>query len=125
MRIENQAPESVRVIKIIDNSVPASAPTVTANVPSVANAGETFALSAQTEANGVPAVSYAWDFGDGTSAEGPKVSHTYTRAGNIHRPLDRPGHRRPVSRRELLCQGHWRFARVSKSPRQSALPGSR
>jgi hypothetical protein len=52
-------------------------------VPSVANIGETFQLSAQTESAGVPAVNYLWDFGDGTSAEGPKVSHTYTRAANF------------------------------------------
>ena len=81
--IENQAPESVRVFKIIDNNVSQSAPAVTANVPSVANAGETFPLSAQTEPAGVPAVNYVWDFGDGTSADGPKVSHTYTRAANF------------------------------------------
>jgi alpha-galactosidase len=82
-RIENQAPESVRVIKIVDNSVSPSAPTVTANVPSVVNAGETFQLSAQTEPDGVPAVNYLWDFDDGTGADGPKVSHTYTRAANF------------------------------------------
>ncbi|MGH9743385.1 MAG: PKD domain-containing protein [Candidatus Acidiferrum sp.] len=82
-RIQDQAPESVRVIKIIDNSVPANAPTVAANVPSVVNAGETFQVSAQTEPDGVPAVNYVWDFGDGTGADGPKVSHTYTRAADF------------------------------------------
>lgn len=81
--IENQAPESVRVFKIIDNNVSPSAPTVTATVPAVANAGESFALSAQTEPAGVPAISYVWEFGDGTSADGPKVSHTYTRAADF------------------------------------------
>jgi hypothetical protein len=80
-RIENQAPESVRVIKIIDNSVPPSAPIVTTNVPSVANAGESFQVSVQTETAGVPAVNYLWDFGDGTSAYASEASHTYTRAG--------------------------------------------
>jgi alpha-galactosidase len=87
VRIENQAPESVRVIKIIDNSVPPSAPTVTANVPSVANTGESFQVSVQTEPAGVPAViNYFWDFGDGTSGDVSEASHTYTRAGmfNIH-----------------------------------------
>lgn len=83
LQIENQIPKSVRVIKITDNSIPASAPTVTANVPSVANAGETFALSAHTDGNGVPAVGYLWDLGDGISADGAKVSHTYTRAGTF------------------------------------------
>ena len=31
----------------------------------------------------MPAVSYLWDFGDGTTADGPRVSHTYTRAANF------------------------------------------
>ena len=79
VRIENQAPESVRVIKVIDGSILASAPTVKTQVPTVANTGETIHLSAQTEAAGLPAVEYHWDFGDGTSANGPKVSHAYTR----------------------------------------------
>jgi hypothetical protein len=83
VRIENQAPESVRVIKIVDNSVSSSPPTVAANVPSVVKAGEAFPLSAETEPHGVPAVNYLWDFGDGTAADGPKVSHTYTRATNF------------------------------------------
>jgi alpha-galactosidase len=80
VRIENQLPESVRVIKLIDGNVSPSVPSVKAQVPSVANAGETIHLSAQTEGAGVPAVEYHWDFGDGTSAGGPKVSHAYTRA---------------------------------------------
>lgn len=80
VRIESQLPESVRVIKLIDGNVSPSAPSVKAQVPSVANAGETIHLSAQTEDAGVPAVEYRWDFGDGTSAGGPKVSHAYTRA---------------------------------------------
>jgi alpha-galactosidase len=87
VRIENQLPESVRVIKLIDSNVSPSAPNVTAQVPSVANAGETIHLSAhlpeQAEAAGMPAVEYHWDFGDGTSANGPKVSHAYTRAANF------------------------------------------
>jgi alpha-galactosidase len=83
VQIEQQIPRSVRVIKLIDNSVSASAPRVTVNVPSSANAGETLVVSAQTDANAVPAVGYAWDFGDGISADGPKVPHTYTRAGTF------------------------------------------
>jgi alpha-galactosidase len=80
LRIENQVPESVRVLKLIDKNAPATSPVVSANVPSVANIGETFQVSAQTESSSSPAISYSWDFGDGTTAEGPKVSHTYTRA---------------------------------------------
>ena len=86
VRLENQPPQSVRMIKLIDKSVAAAAPIVTAQVPAVANAGATItlsALSAQAEAGGVPAVAYHWDFGDGTSADSAKVSHAYTRAGEF------------------------------------------
>jgi PKD repeat protein len=34
------------------------------------------------DTNSVPAVSYHWDFGDGTEANGQKVTHTYTYAGS-------------------------------------------
>ena len=93
VRLENQPPQSVRLIKLIDNSVAAAAPTVTAQVPAAANSGETItlsALSAQGEAGGVPAVAYHWDLGDGTSADSPKVSHAYTSAGEftIHLTVD-------------------------------------
>jgi alpha-galactosidase len=84
VRIENQLPESVRVIKLIDSNVSAAAPRVAVQVPANANAGVSFDLAAQTEASGVPAVGYHWDFGDGTSASGPKVSHTYTRPANFN-----------------------------------------
>jgi alpha-galactosidase len=83
LRIQNQLPESVRVIKLIDANIPAAAPTVQAQVPSAANAGETIHIVAQTEASGVPAVCYHWDFGDGTGASGPQVSHSYTRAAQF------------------------------------------
>ncbi|MGO9862481.1 MAG: PKD domain-containing protein, partial [Terriglobales bacterium] len=82
VRLENQPAQSVRVIKLIDTSVAEAAPTVTAQAPSAAHTGDTINLSAQAEAGGVPALAYHWDFGDGTSADGPKVSHAYTRAGD-------------------------------------------
>ncbi len=83
VRLENEPPQSVEVIKLIDQSIAAAAPTVTAQVPSAADAGQTIALSAQSEAGGVPAVAYHWDFGDGTSADSATVSHAYTRAGEF------------------------------------------
>lgn len=88
LRLENQPPQSVRMIKLIDASVAAAAPTVTVQAPTEAKAGETIAfsaitISAQAEAGGAPAVAYHWDFGDGTSADSPKVSHAYTSAGEF------------------------------------------
>ena len=83
VRLANQPPQSVRMIKLIDKSVAAAAPTVTVQVPAAADSGQTIALAAQAEAGGVPAVAYHWDFGDGTSADNSKVSHAYTRAGEF------------------------------------------
>ena len=83
VRIENQASESVEMIKLIDDTVPQTAPSFKAQVPTVANAGETVRLSVETEAASFPAVDYRWDFGDGTHADGRSVTHAYTRAGEF------------------------------------------
>ena len=83
LRIQDQAPESVRVIKIVDANIPEAAPSITAQVPATVNPGELFSASAQADAGGVPAVHYHWDFGDGTNNDGAKVSHAYTREGEF------------------------------------------
>jgi hypothetical protein len=79
--IPDQAPDSVRVIKIVDTNVPPAAPTITLRAPSTVNTGELFNASAQADPGGVPALRYHWDFGDGTSSDAAKVSHAYTREG--------------------------------------------
>ncbi len=78
--LADQPPHSVRLIKIIDTSVPAAAPSVSVDFPKAVSTGEAATLRATTSAQGVPALSYHWDFGDGTSGTGPKVSHTFTHA---------------------------------------------
>jgi alpha-galactosidase len=83
IQIQNQPPESVRVIRIVDGNIPEAAPTITVQVPSTVNAGGLFNLSAQTDPGGVPAVQYHWDFGDGTNTDGPTVRHTYAREGEF------------------------------------------
>ncbi len=80
-KIENQPPRSVRLIKLVDESVPASAPTVSAQVPDTTRAGVAIKLTASASGSPVPAISYEWNFGDGTKASGADVSHTYTVAG--------------------------------------------
>ncbi len=83
IRIQNQPPQAVVVIKLVDTAVAKAAPTITAQVPSQSKAGETITFSAQADPGGVPALGYHWDFGDGTISEGSKVSHCYTRAANF------------------------------------------
>ncbi len=79
--IENQPPHSVRLLKIVDLSVPAAAPSVLLKAPAQAQLGRTVELSAIADPEGVPALAYHWDFGDGVSAQGPSATHAYTRNG--------------------------------------------
>jgi alpha-galactosidase len=79
LEIGSQSPHSVRLIKIVDTSVPASAPSVTLDLRKSAGTGDPIHLRATASEDGVPALAYHWDFGDGTAASGPQVSHAYTR----------------------------------------------
>lgn len=79
IRLGDEPAHSVRVIKIIDESKPAAAPTIRAQVPAHAEVGERVSFTA-TAAEGVPALTYHWDFGDGTAADGKTQEHSYTLA---------------------------------------------
>jgi len=77
-----QPGHSVRLIKIIDSSVTAAAPSVNLQASDHAKVGEELQFMSVATPDGVPALSYRWDFGDGTTEEGRRVSHAYTMAGN-------------------------------------------
>jgi hypothetical protein len=77
--LEDMPKHSVRVIKLIDSGVAAAAPTITAQVPSAVSVSEVLPFTARAQEAGVPALSYHWDFGDGTTADGPTATHAYTR----------------------------------------------
>jgi len=81
-----QPAHSVRLIKLVDTAVTPAAPSITISVPSSAEAGKPVRMSASVDVNEVPALTYHWQFGDGTSAVGAEVTHTYTLAGtySIH-----------------------------------------
>jgi alpha-galactosidase len=81
LRIDNQAPHSVRLIQIVDSSLPPSAPSVSVQVPGQAQIGAMVHVSAAVGPNGAPALFYHWNFGDGITAEGPFADHAYTRNG--------------------------------------------
>jgi alpha-galactosidase len=80
--IGNQPAHSVRLVKIIDTSIPAAAPSIALQVPARARIGEEVEFSSTVSKDGVPAVAYHWDFGDGVVADGAILSHAYTAAGN-------------------------------------------
>jgi hypothetical protein len=78
LALDGQPAHTVRMIRIIDTSVEAAPPTITAEVPSSVRTGVMVKLSAAAKAEGVPAVAYHWDFGDGTSEDGAQVKHAFT-----------------------------------------------
>ena len=82
LRLENQPAHSVKVIKIIDTSIPTAPPSITFQVPSEARIGEEIELSSVASSDGVPALAYHWDFGDGVTADGAILTHAYSAAGN-------------------------------------------
>ena len=77
------APRSVRMLKIIDASIPTAAPQVNAHLSEHAQVGHPAGFSAETEAASVPALDFHWDFGDGTSSSGAEVNHTFTHPGDF------------------------------------------
>jgi alpha-galactosidase len=76
-------PHSVRVLKIIDSSIPAAAPGMTVHFPETAQAGESVSFSAEADPDGVPTVTYLWEFGDGTHSDQARPIHFYTHPGDF------------------------------------------
>lgn len=82
LHIDDQEPHSVRLIKIVETSMPPSAPSVSLQGPSQAQLGATAHFSSAVASDSTPALAYHWDFGDGVSAEGPAADHAFTREGS-------------------------------------------
>ena len=82
--VAHQPPHSVRLIKIVNAQVPAAAPSVILKAPASASTGEAFKLQAVVATDSVPALSYHWNFGDGTTATGREVSHAFTKAADYN-----------------------------------------
>jgi len=80
--LSNQPPHSVKLIKIIDTAIPASAPSIAIHVPSQAKVGEEIGFSSTVSEDEAPALAYHWDFGDGVVAEGATLTHAYTASGD-------------------------------------------
>lgn len=89
--LRDQPAHSVRLIKIIDGSNAPAPPAVTAQVPVHAKIGEQVQISAEADAKEVPVTAFHWDLGDGTSADGASLTHTYTIAGNFNVKLTADG----------------------------------
>jgi alpha-galactosidase len=73
-------PHSVRVLKIIDDAVAASPPQFEVQCPRTGKTGSVLVCSVKPQ-GAEPILTYDWTFGDGVSAHGPRVEHTWTEPG--------------------------------------------
>lgn len=101
LRLDNQPAHSVRLIKIVDTSLPVSPASVALHVPDQTEMGAAASFSATDDGKGSPALQYHWDFGDGTSAQGPVTTHAYTNTGRYTAHLLVDGLDGTVERREF------------------------
>ena len=78
-----QKPHSVRMLKLIDKSVPALPPPFEiGSAATNAKAGETLTFSAKASSSSqTPVLTCHWDFGDGLSLDGMQVQHAFTHSG--------------------------------------------
>ena len=76
-----QKPHSVRMLKLIDESLPAVQPPFEIRSASSAKAGQTLSFKAAASSPQAPVLTCHWDFGDGTSMDGMEVQHAFTHAG--------------------------------------------
>jgi alpha-galactosidase len=82
LRLDDQPAHSVKLIKIIDTSIPGDAPSIVFQVPTQAKIAEEIVFSSAVSKGGAPALASHWDFGDGVVAHGAILTHAYTAAGN-------------------------------------------
>jgi hypothetical protein len=97
----SQKPHSVRMIKLIDNSVPAIPPPIEVQAPSGAAAGETLAFKMHAVSPETPVLACHWDFGDGTSGDGTEARHAYTHSGEYQVTLTVTGLESITNRKTL------------------------
>lgn len=73
--------EGVRMLKLVNEDVPAAAPVLKVQHPEAGSSGQSLDFSAETTGD-EPGISWQWTFGDGVSVNGTKVSHTWTEPGD-------------------------------------------
>ncbi|MGB6826849.1 MAG: PKD domain-containing protein [Terracidiphilus sp.] len=94
-------PHSVRMLKMIDSSVPETDPGFAANVPADGHAGDMVRFNAAEDSAEAPVLQYHWEFGDGVSAGGADISHAFTQAGKYTVTVTATGLNRRTLQRTL------------------------
>jgi len=86
------APHSVAVLKLVDDSIPATAPQLLGHAPDSGASGQSLRFSASAApASATPILNFHWDFGDGVALDGAEAHHTYTHAGQYSGKLSVTG----------------------------------
>jgi len=80
-----------RLFKIIDDSLPAAAPAVTVQAAGMTKAREVITFAAQAVTEGVPALGYHWNFGEGAPTGRARVTYIYTNTGSYNVRLTAAG----------------------------------
>jgi hypothetical protein len=103
----DQPAHSVRMIKLINNSVTARAPDFEMRVLPSAQAGETMEFRAFSTGE-TPVLGYQWNFGDGVAGDGAEVTHTYTQPGSYAVTVEATGldKRSSTKTRTIAITGH-------------------
>jgi plastocyanin len=73
---------SVRVLKLIDESVPPVEPRVEIHAATRVKAGESVDFGVTPSSTATPVLTCHWDFGDGSGSDGKSVTHAFTHAGD-------------------------------------------
>ena len=74
-------PHSVRMIKLIDDALPASSLPFEVHASAKADAGQTVTFRAYEIPQESPVLTCHWDFGDGSAQDGMQVDHAFTEPG--------------------------------------------
>jgi len=96
-----QKPHSVRMLRLVDTSVPAVQPAVEIRSASSAKAGETVTFTASPSSVAAPVLTCRWDFGDGSAMEGTQVQHAFTHPGDYEVTVTATGLAATTSRKAL------------------------
>ena len=96
-----QKPHSVRMLRLVDNSVPVVQPAVEIRLASTAKAGETMTFAASPSSVEAPALTCRWEFGDGSALEGMQVQHAFTHPGDYDVTVTVTGLAATTSRKTL------------------------
>jgi hypothetical protein len=77
-----QPAHSVRVLRIVNESAPLLHPAIAAKRVPEGQSGVSLEFSASASDPQEPVLTYAWDFGDGVTANSATPRHTYTAPGS-------------------------------------------